>query len=212
MSPFDCEKVRTLAEDFLSFMDPKQDREFYRVGMTLRAACNEVDALRAEIQRLSTGATMHDEPKDRGRDEDAIADMKAAAADEVERLTGALGFQKSLTAIARTERDRLAADLEDLARHLAHSQDEHEVRAAAFRALEAENEHIALHVRDLLAERDHLAAECGHAIRDIQELLTELRLARAVVEVARSAWGTGLIEAIAAYDAHIAAHTTGETT
>lgn len=44
---FDCAKARKLAEQMIDLCDPS-DEFFMRLAMTLRAACNEIEMLRAE--------------------------------------------------------------------------------------------------------------------------------------------------------------------
>lgn len=48
---FDIPKARKLADELLDSCAP-EDKWFARIAMTLRAACNEVEALRREKQAL----------------------------------------------------------------------------------------------------------------------------------------------------------------
>jgi hypothetical protein len=64
---FDIPKARKLADDFLDFCEPG-DKEFYRIGMTLRAACNEIEFLKADRAKLMAIAEIAKRRKDLWRD------------------------------------------------------------------------------------------------------------------------------------------------
>jgi hypothetical protein len=53
---FDVKKARKIAEDFMEYLEP-EDKEFLRIGMRLRAACNEIERHREENRRLREALT-----------------------------------------------------------------------------------------------------------------------------------------------------------
>lgn len=46
---FSVEKARRLAEELIDSCVPEEDKWFMRIAMTLRAACNEIEFLKAEM-------------------------------------------------------------------------------------------------------------------------------------------------------------------